>query len=81
MTPQYDWNDIWDAVNSHIGDMVAYCHINFGGVDMNDTVESGWRVLMRTGKMVVESSTSFGSNFETCDRDVFNSCFSNIYVY
>ncbi|KAK5780930.1 hypothetical protein RI543_001317 [Arxiozyma heterogenica] len=72
LTIQYDWNDILGAVDSHIGDMVAHYDINFGDVDMNDTVEEGWKVLMGTGKLVVESSTSFGSNFETCDRDTFD---------
>lgn len=72
LTIQYDWNDILGAVDSHIGDMVAHYDINFGDVDMNDTVEGGWKVLMGTGKLVVESSTSFGSNFETCDRDTFD---------
>lgn len=59
-------------MDSHIDDMVAYYNINFGDVDMNDTVEEGWKVLMGTGKLVVESSTSFGSNLETCDRNTFD---------
>ncbi|CAI4945242.1 CGH_3_HP_G0042710.mRNA.1.CDS.1 [Saccharomyces cerevisiae] len=72
LTVQYDWDDVWAQTSSRMGDLMGSYYNDIGAVDMNDYQQGGWRTLMYTGQLVLESSVSFGGEFETCDRNSFD---------
>ncbi|KAM9925514.1 hypothetical protein OXX59_003821 [Metschnikowia pulcherrima] len=72
LTERYDWDGIWAAAAQNRPNLANYYYSDVGVVDMNDSVNGGWRTLIATGKMVEEQSPSFGNDFEGCDCDVFS---------
>lgn len=71
LTEQYDWDDIWAGVDYYTNDICSAYYVDAGDIDMNDTVQGGWRLLMGTGKLILEQDHNAQNNFEGCDIDTF----------
>lgn len=73
LTTRYDWDDIWAANNDNLNNYLPYFYNDIGDVDLNDIQPGSWKTLMTTGTLVIEQSSSFGHEFENCDRNAFDS--------
>lgn len=49
-----------------------YYDNDIGDVDLSDTVEGGWKLLMSSGQLVMKQTDSFDWNPETCEYNLFD---------